>query len=224
MNAIPRSAGLGLLAFLAGIVAWSFAGTMGGNFHETEVQAFIEGHHRNLDFALYTVGALASIGLLVFGWAVRDRFDRVGELVWGLSIAGTATAVSGLFLLGGFQVAMAEGGRQAQEVPQSVAYTIGTIGHLFAGPAPALFLGVIALLLAARAEMPGWLRVFTVLAGVCGITAALYFTAAVYLLWVLVFGIWVVARRQPSVRPAGDSGDSLAELSQAGSASTDGSS
>ena len=204
MNAIPRSAGLGLLVFLAGIVAWSFAGTMGGTFHESEVQAFIEGQHRTLDFVLYTVGALTSIGLLVFGWAVRDRLDRVGELVWGLSIAGVATAVSGLFVLGGFQVAMAEGDEQAQEIPQSVAYTIGTIGHLFAGPAPALFVGVIALLLAAKAELPGWLRVFTVLAGVCAITAALYFTAAVYLLWLLIFGIWVVARRQPSARRGGE--------------------
>jgi hypothetical protein len=200
MNTIPRSAGLGLLVFLAGIVAWSFAGTMGGTFHESEVQAFIAGDHRSLDFVLYTVGALASMGLLVFGWSVRDRFARVGELVWGLSVAGTATAVSGLFVLGGFQVAMAEGGEQAQEVPQSVAYTIGTIGHLFAGPAPALFVGIIALLLAAKAELPGWMRVFTVLAGVCAVTAALYFTAAVYLLWLLVFGIWAATRRQHGSR------------------------
>ncbi|WP_370615254.1 hypothetical protein [Mumia sp. Pv 4-285] len=204
MNTIPRTAGLGLLVFLAGIIVWSFAGTMGGNFHESEVQAFVEGRHRNLDFALYTVGALTSMGLIVFGWAVRDRVDRVGGWVWGLSVAGVATAVSGLCVLGGFQVAMAEGGAQAQEIPLSVAYTIGTIGHLFAGPAPALFVGTIALLLAAKAEMPGWMRVFTVLAGVCAITAALYFTAAVYLLWLLVFGIWVVAHRRPSARRSGD--------------------
>lgn len=198
MNTIPRSAGIGLLVFLAGIVTWSFAGTMGGTFHASEVEAFIAGHHRNLDFVLYTVGALCSVGLLVFGWSVRDRLGRTGELVWGLSIAGTATAVCGLFALGGFQVAMAEGGDEAQEVPASVAYTFGTIGHVFAGPGPALFVGVIALVLAAKAHLPGWLRVFTALAGVCAITAALYFTAAVYLLWLLVFGIWAAARRQPS--------------------------
>ncbi|MFD1827151.1 hypothetical protein [Mumia zhuanghuii] len=204
MNAIPRSAGLGLLVFLAGIVAWSFAGTMGGTFHEADVQAFIEGHHRNLDFVLYTVGALASLGLLVFGWAVRDRFERVGGLIWGLCVAGVATAVTGLWLLGGFQVAMAEGGEQAQEIPQSVAYTIGTIGHLCAGPAPAFFIGIVALLLAAKAEMPVWLRVFTVLAGLCALTAALYFTAGAYLLWLLVFGIWAVSHRRPSVSRGGE--------------------
>lgn len=199
MNTIPRSAGLGLLVFLAGIVTWSLAGTMGGTFHESEVADFIAGHHRNLDFALYTIGAVSSVGLGVFGWALRDRLGRIGELVWGLSVAGTATEVSGLFLLGGFQVAMSEGGEQAQAVPQSVAYTIGTIGHLVSGPAPAILVGVIALLLAARAEMPGWLRVFTVPAGLCAITAALYFTAGVYLIWLLVFGVWAVAHRQPSV-------------------------
>lgn len=210
MNTIPRSAGIGLLVFLAGIVAWSFAGTMGGTFHESEVAAFIAGTHRNLDFLLYTVGALSSIGLLVFGWAVRDRFGRIGELVWGLSVAGTATAVSGLFALGGFQVAMAEGGEQAQAIPPSVAYTFGTIGHVFAGPGPALFIGVIALILAAKAELPAWLRVFTVLAGISAITAALYFTAAVYLLWLLVFGSWAVARPQPSThRESGRQAESL---------------
>jgi hypothetical protein len=197
MNTIPRSAGVGLLVFLGGIVAWSFAGSLGGDFHEDEVRAYIEGDHRALDFVLYTIGALASTGLLVFGAAVRDRLDRVGELVWGLSIAGMATAVSGLFVLGGFQVAMAEGGASAQQVPESVAYAFGTVGNLFSGPGPALFVGLIALLLAAKAAMPTWLRVFTVLAGVCAITAALYFTAAVYLLWLLVFGIWAVAHRQP---------------------------
>jgi hypothetical protein len=208
MNTIPRSAGIGLLVFLAGIVTWSFAGTMGGTFHPEEVDAFIAGRHRNLDFVLYTVGALCSMGLLVFGWAVRDRLGRVGELVWGLSVAGTATAVCGLFALGGFSVAMAEGGERAQAHPPSVAYTFGTIGHVFAGPGPALFVGVIALVLAATAELPGWLRVFTVLAGVCAITAALFYTAGVYLLWLLVFGTWAAVRRQPAgrvvaPRPAG---------------------
>lgn len=196
MNTIPRSAGVGLLILFASVVAWSIAGTQGGTYHDADVTDFILGHHSALDFVLYTVGALGSVGLLVFGWAVRHGLGRIGELVWGLSIAGTAVAISGVTVLGGFQVAMAEGGEKAQAVPPAVAYTIGTVGNVWAGPAAALVVGVIALFLAAKAAMPLWLRVFTVTAGVCAITAALFWTAGVYLLWLLVFGIWAVAHRQ----------------------------
>jgi hypothetical protein len=54
---------------------------------------------------------------------------------------------------------------------------------------PALCIGVAALILAARGRLPQWLRVFSVIAGVCGILAPLFFTYFVYVLWTIVAGI-----------------------------------
>ena len=55
-----------------------------------------------------------------------------------------------------------------------------------------------------RTALPGWLRAFTAVAGVCGILAPLYFTFFVYLLWTLVCGAALARSRTPvaSATPA----------------------
>jgi hypothetical protein len=78
-----------------------------------------------------------------------------------------------------------------------VAHTIGEIAGLLAGCAPAFCIGVVALLMT-RTPLPGWLRAFTAVAGVCGILAPLYFTFFVYLLWTLVCGAALARSRTPA--------------------------
>ena len=61
-----------------------------------------------------------------------------------------------------------------------------------------------AIVLAVRAGLPTWLKIFSIIAGVCGILAPFYFTLGIYLIWVLVFGTWAVVRggRQTAVVPS----------------------
>jgi hypothetical protein len=47
--------------------------------------------------------------------------------------------------------------------------------------------------------MPGWLRAFTLVAGLCGILAPFFFTYFVYVLWTVVVGLIVATRRVPQV-------------------------
>jgi hypothetical protein len=49
--------------------------------------------------------------------------------------------------------------------------------------------GVAALVLATRSTLPGWLRAFSAVAGLCGIFAPLFFTYFVFTLWTIVAGI-----------------------------------
>ena len=109
--------------------------------------------------------------------------------IWGLSIPAVATGVVGWFIGAGVVVATAEGGPDITAgIPLPVAHTIGEIAGLLGGCAPALFIGVVAIMLW-RTDLPLWLRGFSVVAGVCGILAPLFFTLFVFVLWTLVCGV-----------------------------------
>ena len=89
---------------------------------------------------------------------------------------------------------MAEGGSAVQAgVTNPTVYTLTEIGNLLSWCAPALFIGVVAILLSRAKSLPRWLRVFSAVAGVCGILAPFFFTFFIYLLWTLVLGL--IARR-----------------------------
>ena len=72
--------------------------------------------------------------------------------------------------------------------------------------APAFFIGVAAIVLARGSVLPRWLRVFSVVAGVCGILAPAFFTLFLFLLWTLVCGVALIrsdAARVPNPASAG---------------------
>jgi hypothetical protein len=196
MGHISRIAGVGLLVYGIGTtVGFVGAGGPGGDYDGAIVTAYWDSHHYPAAFAFWYLAALAALGLVVFGLGVRRIGGLVGEALWGLAIAGTAVSVVGAFVGGGLLVAGAEGGVTVQAgVPHPVVYTVSEIGNLLAVCAPALFVGVAAIVLALRAGLPTWLRVLNVPAGICGILAPFYFTLGFYLLWVLVFGTWAVLR------------------------------
>lgn len=209
MRTIPKAAGIGLLVYGLGVTfAFMSLGAPGGAYEPPKIGDYIASGHWPAAFAIAFVGASASLGLLVFGTALRslgaDGPHRpLGELIWGLSIAGTAVSVVGAFVAGGLDVAMAEGGHAVQTgVPFPVIYAVSEIGNLLSVCGPAFFAGVIALVLAARSPLPSWLRVFSAVAGLCGILAPFFFTLFVFVLWTIVAGVALLAVRPTRQRVA----------------------
>lgn len=177
MTTISRRAGGALLVYGVGVTAaFMFLAAPGGDYEDSGVSSYLASGHWPAAFILSYVGAVCSLALVVFGHEVRAALGgMLGDLVWGFAIAGTAVSVVGAFVTGGLDVAMAEGGHPVQTgVPHPVVYTLSEIGNLLSVCGPAFFAGVIALVLAVRGPLPGWLRVFSAVAGVCGILAPFF--------------------------------------------------
>ncbi len=190
-----RIAGLGLLAFGIGTLATMMTtGIPGGDYEPAKVTAYLAQGHALGSFVGAYVGIASVLALLAFGHGMRIELGRLGDTAWALSIAALATGAAGWFIGAGVVVATAEGGPAITAgIPLPVAHTIGEIAGLLGGCAPALFIGVVALLLT-RSTLPGWLRVFSGIAGVCGILAPLFFTFFVFILWTIVAGVALAAR------------------------------
>lgn len=198
MTTIPRRAGGALIVYALGVtVAFLSLSAPGGDYDTGNIASFVSRGHWPTAFVFAYVSALCSLGLIVFGQALRRSLgETVGDLVWGLCLAGTSASVVGAFLVGGIDVAMAEGGTPVQTgVSQPVIYTLSEVGNLVAVCGPAFFAGAIALVLAAVGRLPLWLRAFSVVGGVCGILAPFFFTYFVFVLWAIVTGITLLASR-----------------------------
>jgi hypothetical protein len=207
MTTLPRRTGAALLVYALGVTgAFLSIGAPGGDYDPGDIASFVSRGHWPTAFVLAYVSALCSIALMVFGQSLRTSLGAaVGDFVWGLCLAGTATSVVGAFLVGGIDVAMAEGGTHVQTgVSQPVVYTLSEVGNLVAVCGPAFFAGLVALVLAVVGRLPIWLRAFSVVAGVCGVLAPFFFTYFVFVLWALVTGAVMLTRRttDPVVEPA----------------------
>lgn len=204
MEISRRAAGLGLLAYGIGTpAAFTMIGSPGGDYQQDDVTAYISSGHAVTAFVLAYVGAFAAVGLLPFAGRMRSELRSGGNVLWGLSVAATATAVVGWFLVGGVAVAFAEGGSALEAVPHQVVYLLTQMSNLVAVCASAFLVGIAALLLAARASLPAPLRVVTALAGVCGIVGALFFPIFLFWLWAIAFAVWLMASGTRAVRPVG---------------------
>jgi hypothetical protein len=206
MTSIPRRAGGALIVYGLGVtVAFLTIGAPGGDYDDASIRSYLTSGHWPAAFTLAYVAAGCALALAVFGHGLRTALGgALGDFVWGLSIAGTATAVVGGFVTAGLDVSMAEGGHAVQTgVPHPVVYTISEIGNLIAVCGPAFFAGVIALVWAAKGPMPTWLRVLSVVAGICGILAPFFFTYFLFVLWTIAAGTTVATARQlhPSHEP-----------------------
>ena|SRR6478609_1146606 len=202
MTASRRALGLGLLGYgITTTVAFMAIGSPGGDYSDRMVTDYVAQGHWVTAFLWSYAGMAGAVCLFAFGLGARATWGRLGELIWGLAVAGAASSVAGWFVVGGVAVSMAEGGHAVQTgVAHPVVYTLTEIGNLLAFCSPAFFIGVAAVALAVRAPMPTWLRVVTVLAGVCGILAPLYFTYFLFALWTVGFGAWALRERR-SVAP-----------------------
>ncbi|WP_426562427.1 hypothetical protein ACPPVT_17345 [Angustibacter sp. McL0619] len=195
-----RTAGAALLVYaLATFAANSLIAAPGGEYEAKVVGDFVSSGHYAIAFAAAYVGCLGSVALLPFVLGMRAELGHLGELAWGLGVAAATTGVIGWFITGGVDVAMAEGGSTVKSaVTHPSVYTLTEIGNLVSWCAPALFMGIVAILLSRAASLPRWLRVFSAVAGVCGILAPFFFTFFIYLLWTVVLGIALVSHRASS--------------------------
>jgi hypothetical protein len=198
-----RTAGAALLVYaVATFAANTVMAAPGGEYDPNAVANYISSGHYAIAFAAAYLGCLGALALLPFVLGVRAEVGRLGELAWSLGVAAATTGVIGWLIAGGVDVAMAEGGSDVRAaVTNPTIYVLTEIGNLLSWCAPALFMGVVAILLSRAKSLPYWLRVFSLVAGVCGILAAFFFTYFVYLLWTLVLGLTMVARASTSAAP-----------------------
>ena len=189
MNA-RRAGGIALLVYGVGTCVAFADNAPGGDYDDQAIMRFISTGHMWAAFGLAYLGIAGALAVLLFGSRIRAEVGSAGDLFWGLTVAGTATSLVGWFLTGGVAVSMAEGGTAVRDtIAHPVVYTLSETGNLLAVCSPALCVGVAAIVLAARSSLPRWLRVFSVVAGVCGILAPFYFTYFVFVLWTVVAGI-----------------------------------
>lgn len=195
-----RTAGAALLLYgIATFVANALIAAPGGQYEASGVARYVESGHFPIAFAAAYVGCLGAVAVLPFVLGIRGELGESSDLAWGLGVAATTTGVIGWFVSAGVDVAMAEGGSTVTAgVPHPVVYTITEIGNLLSWCAPALFIGIIAILVSRLQTLPRWLRVFSGVAGVCGILAPFFFTYFLYVLWTLALGSTLVARRTSS--------------------------
>lgn len=197
-----RAAGLGLLAYgIATPVAFMAIGSPGGDYDDRTITRYVASSHWPTAFVLAYVGAFAALGLLVFARRMRHEVGPAGDLLWGLAVGGTTAAVVGWFLVGGIAVAMAEGGPAPASVSHAVIYLISEMSNLLAVCASAFLMGVAALVLGVRSAMPKPLRVFSCIAGACGILAPVFFPVFVFWLWAIVAGGWAIASGSRAAAP-----------------------
>jgi len=193
---VRRSVGIGMLIYGIGtLVGFASSGSPGGDYTDAMVSHYIGSGHLVVAWGFWYLVALSGLGLLVAAPGLRE-LRSIGGFIAGLATAGAALAVTGAFISGGVAVAVAEGGHDVRAgVTLPVFYTLTEIGNLIAVCAPALCMGVAALVLAARGPLPTWLRVVSAVAGVCGILAPLFFTYFLYALWTVIIGITWTRRR-----------------------------
>jgi hypothetical protein len=202
MDISRRTAGLGLLAYGIGTpLAFMTINAPGGDYEDSLVTDYISSGHRVTAIALAYLGAFAALGLLPFAARMRSELRSGGDVFWGLSLAGVAASVVGWFMLGGIPVVFAEGGTALAGLPHDVVYAMGEVSILVAVGASSFLVGAAALVLATRAPLPGALRVFTVVGGVCGLLASFYFPIFIFWLWAIAFGVWTLASRARASAP-----------------------
>jgi hypothetical protein len=198
-----RAAGLGLLSYGIGTpLAFMSIGAPGGDYSDSALTTYMSSGHWAKAMALAYVGAFAALGLMVFARHMRYELGSAGDALWGLAVAGTTAGVIGWFLVGGISVAFAEGGLSLSTAPHNVVYLVSEMSNLIAVCCSAFFVGAAALVLAARAELPAWLRITSYIAGICGLLAAFFFPVFLFWLWAISFGAWAVRTDSRRSHPA----------------------
>ncbi len=197
-----RTTGAALLLYgVATFAATVLSKAPGGDYEPASVAGYIDSGHFPVAFAAAYLGCLGAVAALVFALGIREQLGRYADLGWGLGVAAATTGVVGWFISAGVDVAMAEGGTTVPAgVPHPVVYTLTEIGNLVSWCAPALFVGLIGLVLSRVTTLPRWLRVFSAVAGVCGILAPFFFTFFLYLLWALTLGAVLMTRQTSDVQ------------------------
>jgi hypothetical protein len=178
------------------IVGVILASPPGGDYSAKDLQDFTASGHRNAVGIGMVLSVIGVLGLLVLvthlrRFAAGRRGD--GAFVWGAGLISVAGFALGTVLIDVVPLGLANGGRP---IPANVTYMFTQTGFAASWGIGGTFLAVtlLAVALAAPAAVPGWLRWFTVAAGVIGLFSFMFFPFFILVVWALVAGIWLVTR------------------------------
>jgi len=204
----PRPAGIALLAYVVGTVVAMANSGPGGDFEPAIVTTWTSEAHRWGAFGVGYLGCFAALGLLVFTLGSHHRVaGAAAEVYRSLGMIDAGLSMVGWWLSAGIAVALTEGGPDVRAgMSQPVVYSLSEMANLLAVCAPALCLGVMGWILAARGEQPRWLRVFGAVGGAGGVLAAFYFVIPLYLVWLVALGVWTLRSARPDREPVAGPG------------------
>jgi hypothetical protein len=180
----------------------------GGGYEESQIADYLSKGHRPVVIVAFYLGLFGILGLIILLAHLRDAIgvapenQRLATIFWGTGLAGAASFAIGWAIIGGQVVAHLEGG-DAIAIPPPVTYLIGEIGVVMIFGSGAMLLGfaLIALGLASRLTLPGWLRWSTLIAGVASLAGLAFFPFFLLIIWGIVIGVWLLApgrRSEPS--------------------------
>jgi hypothetical protein len=199
MTSRAQLAGLGGIAFgVLTIIGLLIANPPGGNYKAHDAVKYVaHGHHAAVFVALYLL-MLGLFGLLLFLAYLRDLAFAAGEgwglarIFWSTSLVAIASLAVGWSVALGAAIAHAYGGKDVVVSP-AVTYVIVETGSAAIWGAGGILLGfgLIALLIASRGSLPGWVRLATLVAALGGLASPAFFPSALLLLWAIAIGIWL---------------------------------
>ena len=203
-----RWPGVGALGFavlwIGGVI---LASPPGGNYSAKDLQDFTASGHRTAVGVGMVLSLIGVAGLLLLVTQLRRMAagrSGDGAFVWGAGLISLTGFAIGTVLIDVVPMGLANGGRL---IPASVTYMFTQTGFAAAWGIGGSFLALTLLALAVPGHlaMPGWLRWFTIVAGVIGLFSLAFFPFFILVLWALVAGIWLLvsapAAAQSGIRP-----------------------
>lgn len=193
-----RPAGISAVCFSVLTLAAIFLeAPPGGTYSTTSIADFVASGHRPLVLAGIPVSIAAALGLLGLVLQVY-RATPAGPrklIVAGAGgLAGVAFPV-GLAVTAAVPVGLMLGGHGTPTPDPVTTFMLSQAGTAVTIGVGATSLGVA--LLAGAEAFPGWLRIAAYVAGVAGLLSMAWFPFLLLLLWGLVAGISLIARRPP---------------------------
>jgi hypothetical protein len=198
-------AGVGALVF----AVLTFVGAMidngpGGTYKQSDVEKYVRhSHHAAVFIGLY-LALIGAVGLVVLLARLREAIadETRARVFWGLGIAGACAMVAGWAMHSAVPIAMAYGGKDVTVSPTvTFVFNEGGWAVLTAG-AILIGLGLLTLVLG-QVTLPAWVRWFTLVGAAGAVTAPAFFPFALFFIWALVIGIWLIAAdRAPSAAPS----------------------
>lgn len=198
------AAGIGAIAFVVLSIAGSFIENgPGGSYSVSDVQKYLSHGHRVAIFVATYMVYLGVVGLVLLLARFRDAIPEGSRrtVFWSLSIAGIGAWVAGWAIGVSVPVAEAYGGSSVTVAP-TVTYIVNDAGF-FVLSAGAIMIGLALLTFVfGTVTVPAWTRWLTLVGAIGAVTSPAFFPFALFFIWSLVIGVWLVATERESVPTA----------------------
>lgn len=196
-------AGLGALAFaILVFVASMIDNGPGGTYKASDVATYLKSGHRPIVFVAFYMTLLGIVGLLLLLSRLRDAIgdERRARIFWALSVGGASAFAAGWAVHMAAPLAIGYGGSVSFAPQVTYLFAVGGYVVLSAG---AIMIGLALLILVlGRVELPAWVRWFTLVGVIGGVTSPAFFPFGLFFIWALVMGIWLIATDRETVPSA----------------------